>query len=60
MSPQEAYQLWNQYFKPLVGLGYSLVAPSVTGGGRKWLQTFLGLCGGGCDVRVIFVIVAWS
>ena len=60
MSPQQAYQLWNQYFKPLAGLGYSLIAPSTTGGGRDWLNTFLGLCGGECNVRVIFVINVWS
>jgi hypothetical protein len=43
-DPEYAFQLWNQYFEPLVAQGYRLIGPSVTGGGHQWLQTFLGLC----------------
>ena len=48
-----------QYFEPLKGLGYQLVAPAVTGAGIEWMKTFLSLCGSGCSVRVIFVISLW-
>jgi hypothetical protein len=58
-DPEYAFQLWNQYFEPLVAQGYRLIGPSVTGGGHQWLQTFLGLCTN-CHVGVIFVISLWS
>ena len=56
MSPQEAYQLWNEFIKPLSGLGYKLVSPAVTAAGIDWMKTFLGLCNGQCEVGVNFVI----
>ncbi|KAI0285015.1 glycosyl hydrolase catalytic core-domain-containing protein [Russula aff. rugulosa BPL654] len=51
-DPGYAVQLWNQYFQPLVPLGYKLIAPSVTGGGFIWLQTFLDSCTG-CDIYAL-------
>jgi hypothetical protein len=52
-SPQEAHQLWMQYFQPLSSQGYKLIGPAVTGAGMEWMTTFLGLCGSGCSIHAL-------
>ncbi len=52
MQPEEAHGLWMQYFEPLKGRGYQLIAPAVTGAGFEWIAKFLSLCNGKCSVRV--------
>jgi len=53
VGPEEAHQLWMQYFEPLASQGYALIAPAVTGAGNTWMKTFLGLCGGKCSIHAL-------
>jgi hypothetical protein len=53
VSPGDTLNYWITYMEPLAQIGYKLVAPSVTGAGLQWLETFLGLCKQKCHIYAL-------
>ncbi|TEB25018.1 hypothetical protein FA13DRAFT_1578838, partial [Coprinellus micaceus] len=67
MTAQEGLDLWMEYMEPLrTQYGVRLGSPAVSSGpaGKRWMQDFLALCDGRCNVDFIalhaFIAHLWD